>query len=89
MGNAALMNARPEDPSATLYAPASTCVLTEYHDGIVEPQETCSYGYGLIYVKGDKLFYDPRNFLTRGQRLSFLLRDITSVSVERDAVNDI
>ena len=91
MGNAAPMNARPEDPSATLYAPASTCVnvLTKYDDGIVESREAYTYGYGLIYVKGDKLFYDPRNFLTRGQRLSFLLRDITSVSVERDAVNDI
>ena len=83
------MNARPDDPSVTLYAPTNTCVLTRYHDDIVRLHEAFTYGYGLIYVKGDKLFYDPRNFLTRGQRSTFPLRNVTSVSVERDAVNDV
>lgn len=82
MGNAPL-NARPDDPSVTLYAPASTCVLTKSW------YETLSYGYGLVYIKGDQLFYDPLNFLTRGQQLSFMLKDVTSATVERDAAHDI
>ena len=88
MGNTP-MNARPDDPSATLYAPASTCVLTQFHDGIVESREALSYGYGLIYIKGNQLLYDPLNFLTRGQRLTFLLKDVTSATVERDAAHDL
>ena len=66
------MNARPDDPSAILYAPASTCVLAEFDDGEVE--ERSSYGYGLIYITENTFFYNPLNFLTRGQRLSFVLK---------------
>ena len=86
MGNTP-MNARPDDPSATLYAPASTCVITNYYNGVVS-HAAFSYGYGLIYVKGDQLFYDPLNFLTRGQQLTFKLSHVTGVSVEKDAIND-
>ena len=81
------MNARPDDPSAILYAPASTCVLAEFDDG--EAEERSSYGYGLIYVTENTFFYNPLNFLTRGQRLSFVLKYVTSVTVERNALNDI
>ena len=72
------MNARPDDPSTILYAPASTCVLADFDDG--EPEERSSYGYGLIYVTENTFFYNPLNFLTQGQRLSFVLKYVTSVS---------
>ena len=86
MGNAP-MNARPDNPSATLYAPASNCVLTQSYDGIDEVPN--SYGYGLIYVTENNFFYDPLNCLTRVQHLTFLLKDVTNVTVERSALNDL
>ena len=49
------MNARPDDPSVILYAPASTCVLAEFDDG--EAEERSSYGYGLINVTENTFFY--------------------------------
>ena len=82
------MNARPKDPSATLYAPASTCVVTKYYDGVISC-EAIHYGYGLAYVQENQLFYDHLNFITREKQLSFMLSQVTNVSEERDAVNDI
>ncbi len=86
------MNARPDDPSATLYAPACTCVLSRSGNVVTVAElpggAGITYGYGLIYIKEDKLFYDPLNFLTRGQQLSFLLKNVKSATVERDGLHD-
>ena len=84
------MRARPGDPSVTLYAPAASCGLRSGCNGKPNPgSDAYLFGYSLICVKGDQIYYEPSNFIGRGSRVSIELSHVISASVEADAVHDV